>query len=534
MHSSRRRWPWLLSAVLLAAPLVAQEAPKVPENAPASAPESAAPLGPRLMALVMGARWHSQRRESIGGVECSALHSLHRHPKLAWPVREPEQAPFERTHEGVAKWLTSTRATWGLERFELVFREAGSWRGEDVWRYAVQHSGIDVLDATIDVHFEGARFAAVQALLPGDFGAVEAPPAERGEREWVYVARTEAPRADLELAWLARDTTEQGERVRVLGPQGLRWTRITPAVQTSLAAPVITKWNVPSGNFPDQLGFDPRGDLWFSQPNQARVGKLVPATGQFSFVNTGSGSIPDGLMCDANGRVWTGTYSAVGLVRVNSVTNVHASFPAPYSPSSLAIPFLSANGKLYITDHGYNRVAVFDPATNTWGSSFTMLVPGAWVVAGTEDVQSQALYFTQYFANSLARITWSGVQTDLPVPTAAGPAFDGYLDGKVWYSLWSSARFGCYDVASGQFVEYLFPAGFNFEVGGPMATRRDGKVVIGTRNIGYLMVLDTQTHSVRPVAIGGAPGLKDGLIIGPGGAVWFTESGANKISRFQM
>jgi streptogramin lyase len=528
MNSSRRLWLWILGVLLASAPLVqdarAQDAPQPAES----------PLAPRLSALVMGTRWHSQRRENIGGVECTSLHALHRHPKLAWPVRAGAQPPFERTHEGVAKWLASARPTWGLERFELVFREAWSWRGEDVWRYAVQHSGIDLLDATIDVHFEGERFAAVHALLPGDFGALEAPPAERGEREWVYVARTDAPRADLELAWLVRDTSEQGERTRVMDSKGVRWTRIAPALESSLAAPAITKWNVPSGNFPDQLGFDPRGDLWFSQPNQGRVGKLAPATGQFSFVNAGVGSQPDGLICDANGRVWTGTYGSFGLVRIDSATNATAQFNPPYSPSTLAIPILSANGRLYITDHGQNRIATFQPATNTWGSTFTMLVPNAWVVAGTEDVRGQALYFTQYFANSLAKLTWANAQSNLPVPTPAGPAFAGYLDGKVWYSLWSSARFGCYDVASGQFTEYLFPAGFGAEVGGPMATRRDGKVVIGTRNVGYLMVLDTRTNGVRAVPIGGSPGLKDGLIIGPGGAVWFTESGANKISRYDM
>jgi streptogramin lyase len=118
------------------------------------------------------------------------------------------------------------------------------------------------------------------------------------------------------------------------------------------------------------------------------------------------------------------------------------------------------------------------------------------------------------------------------LPSGGGPAFLAYNDDKVYYSLWITNRLGEYDVVTQRFTEYGYLAG---ETGGPLFMAPNGKVVVGTRNRGYIVVFDPASKTFQNYQIPTAtPGLKDGLTVAQDGAIWFTESGQQKIARLVL
>jgi len=103
----------------------------------------------------------------------------------------------------------------------------------------------------------------------------------------------------------------------------------------------------------------------------------------------------------------------------------------------------------------------------------------------------------------------------------------------VFYSRWNESGIGVYDVNTQQITEYQFPV--NNEPGGPMWVAPNGKIVIGTRNVGYIMIFNPANQSYTAYRIPtGASGLKDGTTVDAQGIIWFTETGANKIAKLDL
>jgi streptogramin lyase len=321
--------------------------------------------------------------------------------------------------------------------------------------------------------------------------------------------------------------------MRVVDEDGVHLTRVTPP--TSAPSPndfTFTEW--PTGNFPDQIGVDSSNNIWFSQPNSPgnQVTKFDPNTQTFSFVSASPGSGPDGMIVDPINRVWSGCYYSGHLLQYTISSATLNLIPVPYAPSNPAIPTFSRSTHIWVTDHQNNRISEWDPNTSTWLNSLVMPTPGCWVVEGTEDAGRQTLYFSEYNVSQLAKKPWVGPITDIVLPVG-GCAFPVYHRSRVFYSNWNTDRIGVYNVVSGAIVEYNYPiAG---ELGGPICKTKNNQVAVGTRNVGYIMVFDLVTGVITGYKI---PtqfcGMKDGITSDKNGAIWFTESGVNKLGRLVL
>src|SRR5690606_6178463 len=134
----------------------------------------------------------------------------------------------------------------------------------------------------------------------------------------------------------------------------------------------------------------------------------------------------------------------------------------------------------------------FDPASSSWVATHVLPTANAWVVAGAEDTLSQRVYFTEFNANRLAVVGPSGAPTDFAVP-GSGPAFPAVSGRHVYYSQWNLARIGEHHIETHRTVEYAFPAANEF--GGPIGVLPDGDVVVGTRNLGQILVFDVDAKT---------------------------------------
>ncbi|MBI5432885.1 MAG: hypothetical protein HZA52_08655 [Planctomycetes bacterium] len=494
---------------------------------------NAADIPVRMKALVMGATKQPVRTVALDGVSFQSIGPFSRHPYLLWRADPTLPLGFERTHEGGAAWIMKSADTLGLAGFEVVFAQTAQWLGEEVWVYALRVNGVPILDAKVELHWSGGELEGVVSALPGDIQAIEAPPTFLSpDRDWTYWSRREPPQVWLELGWIERESGDAGEITRIVDDEGVHLTRIAPPV--TKAAPTdftFTEWA--TGVFPDQIGVDSQNNIWFSQPNSGNsLTKFDPVAQQLTLHPVNPGSGPDGMIVDPLNRVWSGCYYSGQMVQYTIGTGALNLIPAPYAPSNPAIPVFSRSTHVWVTDHQNNRISEWDPNTSTWLASVVMPTPNCWVVQGTEDSSRQTLYFSEYNSSQLAKKPWVGPVTDIVLPTG-GCAFPQYYRSRVFYSNWNTDRMGVYNVVSGGIVEYAYPiAG---ELGGPICKTKNNQIVIGTRNVGYVMVFDTNTGTFASYKIPTVfPGLKDGITSDKNGAIWFTETGVNKLARLVL
>lgn len=473
---------------------------------------------------------------TLNGVVFDSVRTYSDLPYLLWPADPARRAPTPDDPKVVGEWLARAATPLGFEGFTPRYLETFPWKDHKVLSYQLVREGVVLHDAQLLVHFDREGLIGIVNHLDGRVVAIDAVDAAvpRAQRLYYTVPTDGGYRAVAARA----DRTRGADRwvLEVVGPDGavLEVEQTPdPVLGQREDTPVFTEYTVPGGSFPDQISVAEDGIVWFSDPNINKLVAFDPLTEQFTFHNTTGGSGPDGMIVGTQGRVWTGLYYSGALGLLDSGTGVFTNYAAPYGAAAMAIPVETTDGKVWVTDHQYNRISEFNPATNTWIQSVVMPSPSCWVVQGHEDTDRGHVYFTEYNANKLGRIALGGsTVTDITTP-GGGPAFCVYSNDKVYYSRWSESGIGVYDVLSGTITEFEFPIAN--EPGGPLWLRPGGDIVTGTRNLGYIMVfhVDTQAFSALQIPTGFA-GLKDGMTVGADDIIWFTETGANKLAKLEF
>ena len=152
--------------------------------------------------------------------------------------------------------------------------------------------------------------------------------------------------------------------------------------------------------------------------------------------------------------------------------------------------------------------------------------PGS-IVAGPDG----ALWFTEYLANNIGRITTAGAVTTYAVPTFdAGPSgITVGPDNALWFTEEnpSANKIGRITTA-GKFTEYPLPTAQSYP--GSIALGPDHALWFtetGTNKIGRITTAGAVTEYPVPTANSGL----GGITAGPDGAIWFTEYFGDKIGR---
>lgn len=472
----------------------------------------------------------------LDGTAFKAVSTFSDLPYLLWPA-DPADRGVQTSEPGpVGAWLASVSEALGFAGFTPTYRETFPWHDHQVYAFDLTREGSKLHDCEIQVHFGAEGLLGIVNHLNGRILGID--PADesvpRGEREYYAVAAEDGYRAIAVRA--SRTRLIDREVVRIMGPDGavLETEEHPDAVLGQRGdTAVFTEYTPPGSTFPDQISVGEDGLVWFSEPNLDSLVSFDPVTERFAFHDTTGGSGPDGMIVGTRGRVWTGMYYSGGLGVLETSTGVFTQYLAPYSPAAMAIPVETSDGRVWVTDHQYNRISEFDPAVGAWVKSVTMPINSCWVVQGHEDQGRGQVYFTEYNANRLGRINLGGgAVTDIVVP-GGGPAFCVYSDDKVYYSRWNESGIGVLDVPSGTVTEFEFPVGN--EPAGPLWLRPSGDIVIGTRGQGYVMVFHIATQAFSALKIPtGSPGLKDGMTVGPDDIIWFTETGARKLTKLEF
>lgn len=477
----------------------------------------------------------------LNGVAFDSVSTFSDLPYLLWPADTAATAsqplPNAGDPQAVGAWLARATAALGFDGFTPRFSERFAWKDHEVFAYDLIRNGASLHDARVLVHRDDSGIIGIVNHIDGRIAAIDALDRTVPQDQRVYYAvsdgmgnyRALAARAERKrftnrstLEVIAQDGTVlevEHSPDPVLGERG--------------DTAVFTEYTVPGGTFPDQISVADDGTVWFSEPNINKIVAFDPLLEEFTFHNTTGGAGPDGLIVGSGHKVWSGMYFSNGMGVLDTDTEVFTQYPAPYSPSNMAIPVEVSTGMIWVTDHVNNRLSEFDPVNEVWLQSVIMPTPNCWVVQGHEDTSRGEAYFTEFNANQLGKLTvGSGAVTDISTP-GGGPAFCVYADDKVYYSRWNESGIGVYDVLTGTITEFEFPVAN--EPGGPLWIRPSGDIVVGTRNRGYVMVfhIDSQAFSALPIPTSFA-GLKDGMTVGADDIIWFTETGVRKIAKLEF
>jgi streptogramin lyase len=232
----------------------------------------------------------------------------------------------------------------------------------------------------------------------------------------------------------------------------------------------------------EEITAGPDGNLWFTEVDGNRIGKITPSGVITEFPLPHADSVPHGIAAGPDGNLWFAEERGNRIGRISTAGEI-VEFALPQSNSGPHTITAGPDGNLWFTEENGNRIGRITPDGIV--SVFSVPTSGSspkGIAAGPDG----AVWFVETVAHKIGRITTAGAITEFGLPNgsqplriAAGP------DGNLW------------------FTEF------------------------GTNKIGRITPAGAVTHFAIPTPGAGA----SGITAGPDGAMWFTEGDHHRVGR---
>jgi uncharacterized repeat protein (TIGR01451 family) len=250
------------------------------------------------------------------------------------------------------------------------------------------------------------------------------------------------------------------------GPDGNVWFTETQASKIGRITPAgaITEFLLPTaGSLPSGITSGPDGNLWFTEPGNAKIGRITPSGTIAEFaLQTAKTNLFSDITPGPDGALWfiDPAANSIGQITTQGVVK------EIQIPSKGANPFgitSGTDGGVWFTEPGVNQIGRFNPVTGVF-SEFTIPTQGSspgFITSGPDG----ALWFTEFFAGQIGRISTTGTVTEFSIPTK-GSAPDGITsgpDGAIWFTESQAGKIGQLVLATGpalEITEDVSPAAF--------------------------------------------------------------------------
>jgi streptogramin lyase len=300
-------------------------------------------------------------------------------------------------------------------------------------------------------------------------------------------------------------------------------------------AQVVTEFSagISAGSAPFGITAGPDGNLWFTEQQGNRIGRITPngVVTEFSAGITAGANLQS-IAAGPDGNLW---FTEVSGNRIGQITpsGVVTEFSTGITGGAAPIDITAGpDGNLWFTEYIGNRIGRITP--NGVVTEFSAGITGGAAPIGIAAGPDGNLWFTEVSGNRIGRITPSGVITEFSTgitggagPRAITPGPDG--DGNLWFTEVNIDRIGLI-TPLGAITEFSTGiaggAGLVGITAGP-----DGNLwfteFTGDR-IGRMTVFGVVTEF--SAGITGSAGPR-AITPGPDGNLWFTESTGNRIGR---
>ncbi len=197
----------------------------------------------------------------------------------------------------------------------------------------------------------------------------------------------------------------------VIGASGAIYA--SPVTATPTSGGTIAEYQLPTSQaVPSYIAAGADGNLWFTEYNADKIGKITTSGTVTEYVIPTSFAMPEGIAAGPDGNLWFTEYNGNKIGKITTSGTI-TEYPTPTTRA--------------------------DP----------------WAIAAGTDGN---LWFTERFANNIGKITTNGTITEYPIPTASANPGDitAGPDGNLWFVENTSEKIGAI-TPSGTITEYLVP-----------------------------------------------------------------------------
>jgi len=324
---------------------------------------------------------------------------------------------------------------------------------------------------------------------------------------------------------------------------------VTNSYSGILGTPTISEFStgLTAASGPVGITVGPDGAMWFAQCAATQVGR-IPATGSSPTVaeySTPSSGYPQNLWPGIDGNLWfsesTGSNHYLAKISTRGSGTAYSVDNAPYqlaTDSSGQMWFTVQGGPSEIGTIGVNGGATYYTSGLTSGSNPRGITLGP----------DGNLWFAEFSADKIGKITTAGVITEFTIPAqacscalnpldiTAGPDGDLYftlyggdLIGKIPTTASTNDPNDDITVFSSKTLQYYNPSHITTGPDGALWFTEEGPLN-GSNDVGRITT-DGATLNEYYLGSSKAP---FGISSGPDGAIWFTEFCAGKIGRVSI
>jgi streptogramin lyase len=206
---------------------------------------------------------------------------------------------------------------------------------------------------------------------------------------------------------------------------------------------------------PAGMAFGPGGKVWFTcfNPNQlGQIGNIDPANGNMTIINLpGVKPEPLGITAGPDGNLWITEFGHQSVAKITPAGDIKE-FAIPGADQELGGITAGPDGALWFTESIGNAIGrITTDGTFTRYSLLTTpyvpIPPTGAIFAGANTITTGAdgnLYFMEYYANRIARLTPAGNLTEIALPTAASDSYGltAGPDGNIWFGERGTGKIG--------------------------------------------------------------------------------------------
>ncbi len=302
-----------------------------------------------------------------------------------------------------------------------------------------------------------------------------------------------------------------------------------PMASPAAAIP-IQEHMLPADASPEGIVTGPDGNLWFTEFDGNRIGRITVRGEVTEFPLPVSNRKPAGITVGADGNLWFTEFEGNRIGRI-TLLGVITEFEIPSPNSSPFSIAAGRDGNLWFTEFSGNKIGRITPAgvITEFSTGITAGSGPLGIVRGAD----ANLWFTEYNANRLGRITSSGTITEFPF---ASVGFGSFLlavgpEGNLWLTQPNANLIGRFHQTTHVYTEFALPVGNTYPgsiVAGPDANL--WFTAVDKNSIGRISTNGTVTYFPIPTDFSGA----EQIAIGPDGNLWFTEFFGNKIGQILL
>jgi virginiamycin B lyase len=289
------------------------------------------------------------------------------------------------------------------------------------------------------------------------------------------------------------------------------------ALASTLQAQSFTQY--PTGGDPNGIAVGPDGNIWFTERNAGKIGRITLSGDVTEFSVPTPASEPTSIARGSDGNLWF-TENAGKIGRITPAGGI-TEFPLSSTSSTPSSIVAGPDGNLWFTEFAQGKIG----RITTAGAVTEFQTPSdpAFIAVGSDG----NLWFTERLGNHVDRITTAGGITQFPTLTMSRlVAITGGADGNLWFISDSDNKIGRITTA-GAVSEFNLPASARGE---SLTAGPDGNIwSTGDHEIARI----TTTGVVTEFPIPGSGGQVFGIVTGQDGNLWFAESD-NKIGRFSL